>query len=519
MRPGPGRRLDDDRARGSAPAISRLRTRNRCRVRRAAGRPLADQQAALGDPVRTARRARPGRAGRRRRPAPPPSAPSAASAPRCAAASMPYAPPDTTVQPALAQPVARARPATCSPYAVEARDPTTATDRSASSSSRPGPRTHSATGGTGATVRSDWSRRGRRARRRRPASARAAAAPATRRPRGRPAAPRSARPARGRRGSRPARPATPTSAGCAPAPRPTRIAPHGRRPGRRRRRSARSRSCPARPTRLSHARARRTAGCASPAGGRGVLEVLVERHAAARCSRMPSASATSSVAGHRAAGQVGERPGDPQHPVEAADRQRAALQRPLGQPQRPPRGTAQRSRSSRPGHLALTASRCRPAGRPRRPGPPRPARRPTAVVSGAASAVQPGGPGDRRQRRPAGRPGRAAARTAGDGSAAGPAGCTCRRCRRPARARTGTGWPPAPAGTGPGSVADAVGPGDRDLAALQRLAQRVEHRRRELGRLVQEQHPAVGAATARPAGPGPTRRRPARPSMAVWCGA
>ena len=55
-----------------------------------------------------------------------------------------------------------------------------------------------------------------------------------------------------------------------------------------------------------------------------------------------------------------------------------------------------------------------------------------------------------------------------------------------------------------GKVADAGRPLDRHLPALERLAQRVEHRPRELGRLVEEQHAAVGPAQrARPDLPRP----------------
>ena len=47
--------------------------------------------------------------------------------------------------------------ATCSPYAVAARDPTRATERSVNSSSRGVPRTQSASGGISASVRFVWS--------------------------------------------------------------------------------------------------------------------------------------------------------------------------------------------------------------------------------------------------------------------------------------------------------------------------------------------------------------------------
>ena len=45
-----------------------------------------------------------------------------------------------------------------------------------------------------------------------------------------------------------------------------------------------------------------------------------------------------------------------------------------------------------------------------------------------------------------------------------------------------------------------IGPGDRDLAILERLAQRIEHARVELGQFVEEQHAIVGERDL--AGPG-----------------
>src|SRR3954470_20941407 len=53
---------------------------------------------------------------------------------------MPYAPPETTVQPRSPS-WWPSSAATCSPYAVDAREPTTATERSTSSSNPPGPPT------------------------------------------------------------------------------------------------------------------------------------------------------------------------------------------------------------------------------------------------------------------------------------------------------------------------------------------------------------------------------------------
>ena len=72
--------------------------------------------------------------------------PPPASAPRCAAASMPNAPPETTAQPGRASP-SPSRPATASPYGVALREPTTATARANASSSRGAPSAHSASGG------------------------------------------------------------------------------------------------------------------------------------------------------------------------------------------------------------------------------------------------------------------------------------------------------------------------------------------------------------------------------------
>ena len=72
--------------------------------------------------------------------------PPAARAPRWAAASMPYAPPDTTVQPRSARPKASS-PATWSPYPVLARAPTTATDCSHASARAGSPRNHTQCGG------------------------------------------------------------------------------------------------------------------------------------------------------------------------------------------------------------------------------------------------------------------------------------------------------------------------------------------------------------------------------------
>src|ERR1700734_3201998 len=72
----------------------------------------------------------------------------AASAPRWAAASMPYAPPETTVQPRSPRSAASS-PATCAPYPVAARDPTIETERREAWRRSAGPRSHSAYGRAG----------------------------------------------------------------------------------------------------------------------------------------------------------------------------------------------------------------------------------------------------------------------------------------------------------------------------------------------------------------------------------
>ena len=77
--------------------------------------------------------------------------PPAASAPRCAAASMPYAPPETTVHPRSARSVASSL-ATFDPYCVAAREPTTATERTAASR-RSAPTTYRAEGSCRAKCR------------------------------------------------------------------------------------------------------------------------------------------------------------------------------------------------------------------------------------------------------------------------------------------------------------------------------------------------------------------------------
>ena len=303
------------------------------------------------------------------------------------------------------------------------------------------------------------------------------------------------------RGSRPARPARRPAPDARPAPRPDRS----------RRTASTGPTCvdeapevdrAGLDARLSHARARRTAGCAAPGARAGLLQVLVERHAAARCSRMPSASATSSGPGTvrpaRSASVQATRSTRSKPRTDSAP----ALQRPLGQPQRRP-GHRPALAQQPAGHLAVDRQPgARQPLRPRPPGPPRPGAATTAVDSGAPSpssqaARVTGGRSTRRSIRSSSGPGQP--RT---GSAAAPAGCTCRRCRR-RRSRTGRGWPPAPAAPGTGR-SPSPPPGGSSPPALQRLPEGVEHRPGELGRLVQEQHAAVGPAQrARPDLPRP----------------
>ena len=218
---------------------------------------------------------------------------------------------------------------------------------------------------------------------------RAAAGPATRRPRGRPAGRRSAR--RARRSAR-------LSSCCARAPTSARIR-SGARPERSRRTAVDRADVVDVAPEVDRAR---LAGPAEPgpgppqAGGVPADRAAPprsssRRHAATRCSRMPSASATSSVPGDGPAGEVGERPGDPEHAVEAADRQRPALQRPLGQPQRRPRHRPALAEQPA-GHLAVDRE---PGAAPAAP-PPRPARPAPAARPSPSTPVRP----CRRARRP-----------------------------------------------------------------------------------------------------------------------
>ncbi len=224
---------------------------------------------------------------------------------------------------------------------------------------------------------------------------------------------------------------------------------------------------------------------------RGVLQVLVEVHAATRCSRMPRASATSSGPGTGRPAEVGQRPGHPEHAVEAPDRQRSALERPLRELQRRPR-----HRPSFPeqptGHLAVRdESRAgQPGGRGLAGGPHPTSHRGRRLR--LRGRVEPGGPGDRRQRDPEidaveqrpGHPGLVAApfeRTARAGGVAGGAGTGTRVGRqdqlRTARERRRTRRP-----------VDGDGP------SLEGLTEGVQHRARELRRLVEEQHAEVRPA-------------------------
>src|SRR5262249_39341693 len=81
--------------------------------------------------------------------------PSALRAARCAAASMPYAPPETMSNPRAARPY-DSSVVTCSPYAVAAREPTIAAPRTAAAARSAGPFTHHPSGGPGAPPPAGW---------------------------------------------------------------------------------------------------------------------------------------------------------------------------------------------------------------------------------------------------------------------------------------------------------------------------------------------------------------------------
>ena len=175
-----------------------------------------------------------------------------------------------------------------------------------------------------------------------------------------------------------------------------------------------------------------------PAGQRrGVLQVLVERHAATRCRRMPRASATSSGPGTvrpaRSASVQATRSTRSKPRTDSAPRssaRSASAQRRRGAP---PSARAAAGRA--PG--CSPSGRSRPAARPRRHGLPPPGRPPPP--STPAPRARPARPrGSPAAGPPAGRCGRAAARTAATGSAAARADCRCTPCR-PRRWRTGTG--------------------------------------------------------------------------------
>ena len=149
------------------------------------------------------------------------------------------------------------------------------------------------------------------------------------------------------------------------------------------------------------------------------------------------------------------------------------------------RGNAKRVRSTGPGTSAFvrhpcSAHRCAAAARAARTRS-----RTVAVLSSSPETADRAVIGTCG---PAGRPGRAAARTAGPGS--GGASATSTRSRGRAPGRTGTGSRPAAVGTG--RVADrALGAGQPDLALLQRGAQRVQQVRGPLGSLVDEEQAPV----------------------------
>ena len=300
-------------------AITRLRSRNRRRVGRAARRQLGHHGTARRGPSAAGRRAPPGRRTSTPQASTATVGPSTASAPRCAAASMPYAPPDTTVQPRSPRPDASSA-ATCSPYGVQARAPTTATLRRATS-----PRS---------AVPDDPEGQ------RRPVAQVVERPPATRR---RPGTTTRA-PARSRRGRRrpPGRAAGPGSARAARRPQPRR-----RGPGRAPPTAPMTGHGPAEPG---------VAGLGQPGQRRPRRHVGLARagHPSGRPpGHPPAVERHPDVAGVRpvAPGQVGQRPRDPEHPVDAAGGERAAVEQPLGLaddlPGQPPQPAQRRGRAPR----------------------------------------------------------------------------------------------------------------------------------------------------------------------------
>ena len=135
------RRLDHDRApaqRGDDPVAVEEPAPGGPSARRQ----LGHHGAARPGPRAAGRRAPPGRRTSTPQASTATVGPSTASAPRWAAASMPNAPPDTTVQPRSPSPAASSA-ATCSPYGVQARAPTTATAAPGHVAEVPSPTTHS----------------------------------------------------------------------------------------------------------------------------------------------------------------------------------------------------------------------------------------------------------------------------------------------------------------------------------------------------------------------------------------
>ena len=436
--------------------------------------------------------------------------PPAVSAPRWAAASMPNAPPETTVQPRSASPYAelgrrRVRRTRWRPARRPPRPSGPAPRRAATA-----PRTHRQSGG--AVSRSTGRLR------RQPADPGQVAQPGRPllvlrgdQPRTEPLGPRQrARPPPPRVG--PAQPgaAAPRSApgGCAgdsgPASRPDRAVTSACT-------AAVSRLRPARPapTRAS----RVVVHCGVRAGPR-------RRVTSCRLPRPQSRwlRRTSSGSGRSRPSRSAIGPGQPQHPVEATRRQR-----PLSRRSRsgavPGAGSRHGGRRrAAPGTSALIRQPRRgPSGGRGRPGLRHPLghrrrrlrRSPSVASSSAArSGMQPDLQVDPVQQRP-GEPAQVAAadqrRALADAR------------RRPAW-RTGRDWRPGPVAPGPGSRCRHR-PGQRHVAILQRLAQRLQGALAELGSLVQEQHPAVRQRQARRAGPARSRRRPAPAGWRVWCGA